>query len=258
MTNIDDVDIWESRYPGLGVLGINGFDFSGYYFEVKSPPDDVVELEELKQKLLPCYDTPGHRCYDEFRNAYSRRPKAVEIIVVPVEYSYYDLARWAEILNRFAVSSGNTISLLGTRIGTNYEGYEVTLYPLIDLQKAESGDGGKIYSAVRTTIHVWADDAQRVAAALPDLLAQLGIPVDAVGVIGQSNARRGGPEIALDGSSSIFADKILGGDSSSGDSTGWILTAMAGGLAGVLLIAASFVTIRVRRTAAGLCPRKPI
>ena len=105
MTNIDVVDIWEHRYPGLGFLGTYGSDFSAQYFEIKNPPDDAVELEALKQKLMPCYDTVG-KCHDESRGEYFNTPSVVEIIVVPVKYSHHDLARWAEILNRFAVSSG--------------------------------------------------------------------------------------------------------------------------------------------------------
>ena len=43
------------------------------------------------------------------------------------------------------------------------------------------------YPTRRETIHVWGTDAQRVAGALPVLLPQLGIPVDAVGVVAQSD-----------------------------------------------------------------------
>ncbi len=43
------------------------------------------------------------------------------------------------------------------------------------------------YADHRETISVGAIDAQRVADALPVLLPQLGIPVDAAGVVGQSD-----------------------------------------------------------------------
>ena len=55
------------------------------------------------------------------------------------------------------------------------------MFPLDSMPELVSGGA----SEERETVHVSALDPQRVADALPTLLPQLGIPVDAVGVIGR-------------------------------------------------------------------------
>ena len=63
-------------------------------------------------------------------------------------------------------------------------GKDDPLYPLAELPEAEDE------SEWRTTIVVGALDPHGAAAALPTLLPQLGIPVDAVGIVSHSNRRR--------------------------------------------------------------------
>ena len=127
-------------------------------------PEGEGEREALKQKLLPGYD--------EF-------PYSLEIELVPVKYDYGQLWRWATILDRFAVSSGNTIGILGGRVSTNRYGIGDKVFPLDSLELADALDS----STVRDTVAIDALDAGLVAEALPELLPLLGIPVDAVGVI---------------------------------------------------------------------------
>ncbi len=97
-----------------------------------------------------------------------------------MKYDYQELWRWQLILNRFALSPGNTIGITGAVVGENVDLYESAVF-LNDLTEAAADS----YSDYRETIHVWALDAQPVANALPTLLPLLGIPVDAVGVVGQ-------------------------------------------------------------------------
>ena len=143
---------------------------------------------------------------------------ANRIIVIPVKYDYKQLWQWSVVLDRFAISSSNTIGITGARVGENGGGYEVTIFPLNDLQ-----DAGENTSSLRETIHVWAIDPQRVVDALPTLLPLLGIPIDAVGVVGRVHGLRaeliqpqplaGAPSQAEEGSKRVdqFPGKCIGG-----------------------------------------------
>ena len=106
-------------------------------------------------------------------------------VTIPVKYDYQELWRWQLILNRFALSSGNTIGITGAVVSDNRDWYDEAVSPWSSLTVAD----GDAYSDFRETVHVWALDAQRVAKALPTLLPLLGIPVDAVGVIGRFSSK---------------------------------------------------------------------
>ena len=98
-------------------------------------------------------------------------------------YDFGDLLRWATILERFAVSNGNTIGVVGAGITRNIAfppDHDVVwattrISPVVDISINSS--------AVRHAVILYAYDAQEVANALPVLLPQLGIPTDGVGVI---------------------------------------------------------------------------
>ncbi len=185
LTNIPEADCTASKgwadtkgctewkeFPGFGIAGlhIGGWaDWSHLYVQVKASSDDDSRISAAKQEYLRHYALE-----DDY------------LTVIPVKYEFGELWKWTVILNRFAVSSGNGLGVKGARIGINRGAYDVTLYPVKDFLVADGDDR----STRRETIHVWATDAQRVATALPQLLPKLGIPVDAVGVVGQNNQER--------------------------------------------------------------------
>ena len=168
-------NMWK-RHPKSGIAGFhrdyNSLSSGRAAMQIKETliPDDVEEREALKEKLYPGYD-------------YERRENSLEIELIPVKYDFGELWRWATILNRFAVSSGNTIGIESAYVHNNrsaYYGIRESVLLLDDLGPGEYEDS----STIRETVAVYALDARRVAEALPELLPLLGIPVDAVGILG--------------------------------------------------------------------------
>ena len=150
------------------------------YVQVKGPvPTDEAALHAMRKAVNPCYDIVG-RCEYTHANGktrirYTHRLHSIEFI--SVKYSWAELNRWTEILNRFAVSSGNTIGIIEARIDTNnYRHFAVYLNGVTPVKQFPA-------SALRETIVVWSDNVQEVADSLPALLPLLGIPVDAVSVV---------------------------------------------------------------------------
>lgn len=157
------------EYLGFGIAGWHRY--SRVYIQVKAAPGEETNVETALRDEFIRRGGPGA---DGGENT----------VIIPVKYDYEELWRWQLILNRFALSSGNTIGITGAVVGDNRNPYERAVFPLSSLAEA----GGESYSDFRETVHVWALDAQRVANALPTLLPLLGIPVDAVGVVGQFSA----------------------------------------------------------------------
>ena len=120
-----------------------------------------------------------------------------ELILIPVKYGYKDMWHWAELLNRFARSSGNTIGITEATIWYNVPLTRgETVFLLSSLQEAfESEFGGPDYNTVRDTIHVTTLDLQKTVDALPHLLGQLDIPVDAVGMVYRRDKSPVGPDV---------------------------------------------------------------
>ena len=116
-------------------------------------------------------------------NPPSSFPYGLDVAEVSVKYDFGDLLRWATILERFAVSNGNTIGVVGAGIARNIAfppDHDVVwattrISPVVDISINSS--------AVRHAVILYAYDAQEAANALPVLLPQLGIPTDGVGVI---------------------------------------------------------------------------
>ena len=156
---------WE-RNPGLGVAGFNRSSNSVAYWQVKVRPGqeetDVEAARATLQRRYPDYSD------DDF-------------VVIPVKYDYEDLWRWSLLLDRFTQSSGNTLGMTGAVLGENWATYhgDDYVFPVSDLPPAELG----ATADERTTIHIWTLELDRTVAALPQLLAQLNIPGDAVGVV---------------------------------------------------------------------------
>ena len=186
----EDSGCWFSgKLAGLGLAGIRGVsslteNASTTYVQVKDPPEDPAELEALRHalrdRLWPCQGRIGPCTYvEDGETVYTEIYNRLELEIVPVKYSYEELRRWAIVLDRFANSEGNTVGILGSWVDTNNSPWVV--YPFTDLQFAEHE------ANYRTTVLVLALDENLLIAALPTLLPQLGIPVDAVGMVSRDS-----------------------------------------------------------------------
>ncbi len=149
------------RFPELGIAGWHG-EGRTKFVQVKAPPGEEANIDAAREEFVRRY--------------------GVEIseglVIIPVKYDFEELWRWTVVLNRFAVSAGNTIGIGGAKVSPNI-GISETLFPLDNLRPTvyEGSD------QTRETIRVWGVDEQRIAESLPVLLPQLGIPIDAVGMI---------------------------------------------------------------------------
>ena len=161
-------------FAGFGIAGWHGHLNSKLYIQVKAAPGEEANVEAALREEFIRIGGPGADGGDN-------------TVIIPVKYDYEELWRWQLVLSRFAVSSGNTIGITGAAVRENADSYEHAVFPLAELPEAVPGPGS--LPDYRETVHVWALDAQRVADALPTLLPQLGIPVDAVGVIGRFSSK---------------------------------------------------------------------
>ena len=163
--------LWK-RYPATGIAGIEWDNDLISYIQVKGPlPTDEAELDALKRRLDDQY---GQSLGPDF------------VRLIPVKYDFGQMWRWSEILNRFALSAGNTIGIKGAEISINssaHVGDTVFLQGLRDW--GGNWDDGDAVARIRATVGAGALDVEAVVEALPELLPLLGIPVDAVGVVGE-------------------------------------------------------------------------
>ena len=183
------------EYPSLGVAGVTGSpNPRTVYLRFKNVPQDESEITALKNRLYPCHDTIGRCTYvqDGVTHYQYRDPEnTFDVEFIPAKYDFGEIWRWATILDRFAVSDGNTIGIVAARVTKNDKGGDPSgrVYPLDDLQENPSEH--------RPTIIVGALDLQGAVEALPTLLPQFGIPVDAVGIVKQASRRRGYSELNI-------------------------------------------------------------
>ena len=172
MTNLPDAT---SEFGFAGIHG--GGPVTGIsYVQVKNPPTDEAALLALRRAVGSCYDNAAGVCtYKDWDG----RTITKQIEFVTVKYSWEELNRWAEILNRFAVSSGNTLGITGARAHWNQDNlHAVFLHGLTRQVKYENPQ------LIRATIVVTVrEDYERAALSMAELLPLLGIPVDAVGVV---------------------------------------------------------------------------
>ena len=141
------------------------------YVRYKNPPTDETALEALKKKFVPAYKEPG----------------GADVVIIPEDYNFEELWRWSLVLERFALSKANTMGIMGAFVGDTIgehgprrlhdgpvwlNGYTVT-----------RDEFGADWSRAREIIVVWALEPSRAAAALPTILPQLGIPMEAVGMV---------------------------------------------------------------------------
>ena len=191
LTNIPNPDcdeefgnflMWDScltwkEFPNLGIAGVKWDRLNTTHIQVKNPPNDEAELEALKQQLVPGYEDYG---------------KEVEII--PVKYDFGELWRWSVILDRFAFSASNTIGIVGGQVdinGSSYSDLRHLWMNGVEPAGFDEWDAQLDGEELREILIVWAYDHELAAEALPELLPEFGIPVDAVGlVLGRSASFR--------------------------------------------------------------------
>ena len=223
--------------PGLGIAGWQTTEnFSKWYIQVKAPPGQEGNIAMARESLRAFYYLDPDETYLE---------------LIPVKYSYEDLWRWGIIINRFALTSGNTLGITTARIGMNSAGevrgevvYPVESLPEVDAQALQEH---------RSTIHVWTLNLQPTVDALPGLLAQLNIPADAVGLVVRRDTTPAegpwGPEGGA-GLSRPTSGKVQGSTSETvtvGWATNWIWVMAGGAFVVVTLGSALFITGRMRR-----------
>ena len=151
--------------PGLGIAGFN-HNGLGYYQVKVRPGHEEADAEAAKAAL--------HRQYPAYDDG--------QIVVIPVKYDYEELWRWTTLLDRFAYTSGNTLGITAAEMGENWavvRGRDSVFLVPQNLRLFEID--GKADD--RTTINIWTLKLDRTVAALPQLLSQLNIPADAVGVV---------------------------------------------------------------------------
>ena len=119
------------RHPELGIAGWHGKKTA--YVQVKVPFGEEENVTTAREKLIELYG------YDD----------GERLVIIPVDYSFEDMWRWAVVLNRFAVSSGNTVGITGARVGLNSHSYEQAVFPLDSMPELVSGGA----SEERETVH---------------------------------------------------------------------------------------------------------
>ena len=98
---------WKEHGSGIAGWRFSRPKGSPLYIQVKSPPADGAALEALKGQLVP----PRLKAnYEAGR---------LKVVIIPVKYDFGELWRWSVILNRFAVSAGNTVGITAGRIVLN-------------------------------------------------------------------------------------------------------------------------------------------
>ena len=160
-------------WQGTTTAGINGAmggykTDSGFYIQLWQDPNDSAAFEVEKAKILEA----------------ARR----KVVIVPVKYDFQELWEWGVILARFTESKSNTIGVLYAGVSNNSQASfarsALGLYRQPDSGGSwVEGIGTNDYSLVRETVAIIALDPYVVRNALPTLLPQLGIPIDAVGII---------------------------------------------------------------------------
>ena len=158
--------VWEARRE-TGVAGLHfnrEVESTTMYFQVKSPlPEKEVRLKNLKREVSRGFN-----------------PKRRPVEIIPVRYDFGQLWRWSVILNRFSLSVGNTVGIVRAKVDLNYSVYGDSRDVWINgVEPAGLGE----WLHVRNILIVYALDRDAAVATFPELLPQLGIPIDAVGLV---------------------------------------------------------------------------
>ena len=118
--------------------------------------------------------------------------------IIPVKYDYQELWRWATLIDRFAYTSGNSIGIFSSSVTHNVHRWPPTTELVFVLPSLAEADN-RNREDHRATIVVGTLHLQETVAALPKLLDQLGIPADAVGIVGRDDHTPGGPRLLYPG-----------------------------------------------------------
>ena len=230
---------WE-RNPDIRIAGWQSTDKA--YVQVKIPNGDDSQIATAKSAVI---------------QSKKRGLNEDNVEIIPVNHDYEELWRWSIILDRFARSSGNTLGITSAQLGYNinrYAGEPAVVWPLNDIQEAHDNR-----PEWRTIIHLQTLDVPGTAAALPQLLSQLSIPVDAVGLIVEEvftppsrwNVEPGQrPSAGVDNSSALSSDlptehTAVAGTGQRANSIVVMSASLVVGLA--VLGGAGFIMIRRRR-----------
>ena len=179
--------------------------------------------------------------------------KGDNLTLTAAKYSYEELWRWANVIERFSFSRGNTIGILWVEIGPNHTGglssvSSAIVFPLASLPEAAPVSRREH----RTTIRVATLRLQQTVDALPRLLGQLNIPVDAVGMVIESYDLPLGPILPLSGAGTSGAES-QGTVSRRNDSPNpaqnvkvWLLVSACSALAALILGSSGVILVRRR------------
>ena len=163
--------IWQ-RFPEFHFAGnhpslhwSNYSDATHHYFQMKIPPEEAKEWESIILERNPGFSEEGD-----------------DVVVLPVKHDFGDLWRYAVILQRFSVSTGNTIGIMDARVGVNiraFQGEAKTISTSDEMELVEYYDSPPIddWAKFRETVFLTAHHAEVVLEALPVLLPLLDIPV---------------------------------------------------------------------------------
>ncbi len=225
-------DPWE-LHPGLGIAGmvtatatsVDGFRKN--YVQVKGDPEkDADRFREIHRQLVDFYPFIDEE----------------ELVIIPVKYDYEELWRWATILNRFASSSGNTLGIVAVQVSQNRAGAVPgeAVFPLPDLPEAN------YYAREdwRTTVRIITLHLERTVEALPRLLKQLDIPVDAVGLVIERVQRVNRSRRSLMGGAGEGSGIVAAGEGVVASGTPWLPIGLGTGLGAAVLAVALLLLVR--------------
>ena len=217
--------------PGLRIAGVKHEGYRSYYQVKVRPGQEQSDVEAALAAL--------HRRFPDYRDD--------EIFVIPVKYDYEELWRWSLLLDRFAKTSSNTLGITGAWVAENFENYRGhdAVFPVPDLLVAGLDTPPEEY---RSTIHIRTLELDRTVAALPELLAQLNIPAETVGVVSQvfrTPAGRSAPEVELGRSATEEGPELIDGipvhnrpSTERWEYAEWLAAAVAIAVLGVVLVVA--------------------
>ena len=149
-------------------------DGSEIYVEVKAlPGDEVRAVADARAAIVEFFQLD--------------QDQAQRVIVIPVRHSYDELWRYRVILDRFAVSAGNSVGILRSRINDTAVPVGAPTrveFPVPGIERVIRDEIGVFdQSQVLATLWLWTADFDATLASLDQLLPQLGIPTDVVGVV---------------------------------------------------------------------------